>query len=77
MEWWAILLILFCALMFLLIIGMPIAFSFLTVNVVGAYVYWNGSVGWSQLVLSVLDSINHFTILPVPLFILMGEIMFR
>jgi tripartite ATP-independent transporter DctM subunit len=77
MEWWAILLILFCALMFLLIIGMPIAFSFLTINVVGAYVYWNGSVGWSQLVLSLLDSINHFTILPVPLFILMGEIMFR
>ncbi|MBO33690.1 MAG: C4-dicarboxylate ABC transporter permease [Rhodospirillaceae bacterium] len=77
MEWWHVLLILFASLMFLLVIGTPVAFAFLAINVVGAFVFWNGALGWNQLILSVLDSINHFTILPVPLFILMGEIMFR
>jgi tripartite ATP-independent transporter DctM subunit len=77
MEWWHLLLLIFAALMVLMAIGMPVAFAFLTINVVGAYVFWNGTAGLNQLVLSVMESVIHFTILPVPLFVLMGEIMFR
>ena len=76
-EWWVVLLVIFGALIVLLAIGVPVAFAFLTINVVGVYIFWNGFVGFNQLVLSVSASVTHFAILPVPLFILMGEVMFR
>lgn len=76
MEWWTILsIILFCFL-FLLIIGFPVAFSFLIINIVGVYVFWGGEAGFDQLIRSIYRSIATFSLLPVPLFILMGEIMF-
>ena len=77
MEWWLVLLVIFSALVVLLIIGVPVAFAFLAINVVGVFVFWNGFAGFNQLVLSVSASVTHFAILPVPLFILMGEVMFR
>ncbi len=77
MDWATTLLIIFGALLVLMAIGIPIAFAFLAVNVVGAYFFWNGSAGLSQLVLSIYDSVTSFALLPVPLFVLMGELMFR
>jgi tripartite ATP-independent transporter DctM subunit len=77
MEWWIILGLIFCALMFLFLIGVPVAFSFLFINVIGVYLLWGGEGGINQLVLSVYRSVSTFSLLPVPLFILMGEVMFR
>ncbi len=77
MGWATTLLVIFGALLVLMAIGVPIAFSFLAVNVVGAYFYWNGTAGLGQLVMSVYDSVTSFALLPVPLFVLMGELMFR
>jgi len=77
MDWATTLLIIFGALLVLMAIGVPIAFAFLAVNVVGAYFFWNGSAGLGQLVLSIYDSVTSFALLPVPLFVLMGELMFR
>ncbi len=76
-EWWLVLLVIFVALIVLLAIGVPVAFAFLTINVVGVYIFWNGTAGFHQLVLSISASVTHFAILPVPLFILMGEVLFR
>ncbi|MCF8060958.1 MAG: TRAP transporter large permease subunit [Deltaproteobacteria bacterium] len=77
MEWYWILGLIFCALMGLFLIGVPVAFAFLFVNIVGVYLLWGGEAGLSQLVLSVYRSVSTFSLLPVPLFILMGEVMFR
>ncbi|MGD8386682.1 MAG: TRAP transporter large permease subunit [Desulfobacteraceae bacterium] len=77
MEWWMILGLIFCALMFLFIIGVPVAFAFLFINILGVYLLWGGESGLNQLVLSIYRSVSTFSLLPVPLFILMGEIMFR
>jgi tripartite ATP-independent transporter DctM subunit len=57
-------------------IGLPVAFSFLVINIAGVYIFWNGIAGFSQLILSIYDSVTSFSLLPVPLFVLMGEIMF-
>jgi tripartite ATP-independent transporter DctM subunit len=57
--------------------GLPIAFCFMLINVIGVFILWNGEPGLMQLVRSMRDSITHFTLLPVPLFILMGEVMFQ
>jgi len=76
-EWWLILLIIFSALVILFALGVPVAFAFLFVNVIAVYVFWGGGAGLSQLILSIYESVTIFALLPVPLFVLMGEVMFR
>jgi len=57
--------------------GLPIAFTFLAINIVGVYVYWGGSSGLQQLILSIFESVTFFALLPIPLFLLMGEVLFH
>jgi tripartite ATP-independent transporter DctM subunit len=61
--------------MLLLAIGMPVAFSFLLVNVVGAYFFWGGIAGFNQLAVSIVSAVTKFALIPAPLFILMGELL--
>jgi tripartite ATP-independent transporter DctM subunit len=77
MEWWFVLPIIVFSLLFLFAIGVPVAFSFLFVNMVSAYFLWGGQKGLDQIILSIYGSVLNFTMLPIPLFILMGEVMFR
>jgi len=77
MDWLIVLSIIFCSMIFLLMIGLPVAFAFLTVNVVGVFLLWNDVAGLTQLVLNIFSSVSKFSLLPIPMFILMGEIMFR
>lgn len=77
MEWYWLLAMIFGAFLVLMALGLPIAFAFMAINVVCALIFWNGAAGLDQLVLSISDSVTHFTIVSVPLFVLMGEVMFR
>ena len=77
MEWYWILGMIFGAFLVLMALGLPIAFAFLAINAVCAFIFWNGTAGLNQLVLSIGDSVAHFTIVCVPMFVLMGEVMFR
>jgi tripartite ATP-independent transporter DctM subunit len=76
-EWWLILLIIFGSLLILMLTGLPVAFSFMAINLVGVFLLWNGLAGLHQLILSVFESVTFFALLPVPLFILMGEVLFQ
>jgi len=77
MEWWVAFTLIVGALCVLMTIGMPIAFAFLAVNIAGAYIFWGGVAGINQMILAVMDSVASFSIMPVPLFLLMGELLFR
>ncbi|MCK4721649.1 MAG: TRAP transporter large permease subunit, partial [Dehalococcoidia bacterium] len=77
MEWQIALLLFFGSLIFLLALGMPVAFSFLLVNIVFMFLFWGGQAGLEQLIESLFVSVASFTLLPIPLFIIMGEVMFR
>lgn len=77
MEWWLILFVVFSSLIVLLGTRLPIAFCFLTFNVVAAYFLWGGKIGLYGMVLSIFSSVTVFSLLPVPLFILMGEVLFH
>jgi tripartite ATP-independent transporter DctM subunit len=77
MDWWITLIFIFSALMLLFLIGVPVAFAFLFINLIGVYIFWGGEAGLNQLIMSIYRSVATFSLLPVPLFILMGEIMFR
>src|SRR4030042_1607816 len=76
MEWWLMFILILSLLIFLFFLSVPVAFCFLFVNVLFAYLFWGGEMGLTQLVLSIARSISSFSLLPVPLFLLMGEVMF-
>ena len=77
MDWQWTLIIFFGGFLVLMALGMPIAFAFLAINTVAGYVFWNGAAGLTQLAHSVGSSVTHFSIVSVPLFVIMGEVMFR
>ena len=76
MEWWAVLTFFIVGLIILLLSGFPIAFSFLMMDFLGIVIFM-GPVGLKQVTLHIFASIATFTLAPVPLFILMGELMFH
>ena len=77
MEWWLIVSLLFGGMVFLLLTNLPIAFAFLVVNMVAAYFFLGGMPGLVGVVTGAFTSITTFTLLPVPFFILMGELIFH
>jgi len=77
MEWWAYMAFFFGGLGVLLLMGLPVAFAFTLINIIGVYLFWGGDIGLSQLVLSIDSSISTFVLVPVPMFILMGTVMFH
>ncbi|MBW2609775.1 MAG: TRAP transporter large permease subunit [Deltaproteobacteria bacterium] len=76
MEWWIQLVAILGSLILLMISGLPVAFCFMLVNFLWAFFLWGGFSGLEQLIISMFGSVSTFTLLPVPLFILMGEVMF-
>ena len=77
MDWYYILLILIGGLVFFMLLGLPVVFAFFTVNLIGAFFFMGGLEGIIQLVKNAVYSVQSFTLLPIPLFISMGEIMFH
>ncbi|MFZ2388699.1 MAG: TRAP transporter large permease subunit, partial [Polaromonas sp.] len=61
----------------LLFIGMPVALTFIAINIVGAWLYMGGEPGLVQLARSSVSSVTAFSLTPIPLFVLMGEILFH
>jgi tripartite ATP-independent transporter DctM subunit len=77
MEWWLVFLLLLGGLILLLSIGLPVAFSFILIDILGGYFFIGGIEGLKQLTLSIYSSLASFSLAPIPLFVLMGEIFFR
>jgi len=61
----------------LLFVGLPVGFSFLAINLVGALLFLGGEAGLTQLVRNSVGSVASFSLTPIPLFILMGEVLFH
>ena len=76
MEWWLVLTCFLGGLIFLLLMGFPIAFAFLLMDLLGTY-WFMGSYGIKQITLQIYSSLASFTLTPIPMFILMGELMFH
>ena len=77
MEWYLVLVALIGGFLLLMVSGLPVAFSFMFVNIVGAFILWGGPMGLGELVHRSRDSVSMFALLPLPLFILLGEVLFR
>jgi len=77
MEWWVALSLMLGTMVVLMVSGIPVAVAFLLVDLVGAMLFLGGEPGITQLVLNMAESLSSFSLLPVPLFVLMGEVMFH
>ncbi len=77
MEWWEFIIIFFATFLVLLSIGLPVAFAFILVNLVFVMILMGVNAGPHQMIMNMFDSLSIFTIAPVPLFILLGEILFH
>jgi tripartite ATP-independent transporter DctM subunit len=77
MSWQMASLLLLGGSMLLLFIGLPVAFSFIAINVVGALIFLGGDAGLNQMVRNSAVAVLNFSLTPIPLFVLMGEVLFH
>lgn len=84
MEWFEALFFLLGMILFFMVLGVPVALAFLAANVIGAAYFMGGrgdifdqmSRGIGQLANNAIPTITSFNLMPVPMFLLMGEIFF-
>lgn len=77
MEWYVAGALMLGIVITLMALSIPVAFSFFTVSAIGMLVFIGGSVGIEQLTANFTVSVTQFVFVPVPLFILMGELFFH
>ena len=77
MDWGTSLALLVGLLFAMMALGLPIAFAFFTVNIVGAMVFLGGAAGIEQAVRNAVSAVAQFSLVPIPLFVLMGELLFQ
>jgi tripartite ATP-independent transporter DctM subunit len=77
MEWYWALSMLLGGVVLLMLAGVPVAFAFFAVNLVGTFLFMRGEIGLSLMPIEYVFAISRYSLIPVALFILMGEILFQ
>jgi tripartite ATP-independent transporter DctM subunit len=77
MPWYETMLVLIGGIVALMMMGFPVPFAFLGVNCVAAYFLMGGAGGIIQVLANATVSISTFTLIAIPMFLLMGELFFR
>ncbi|MBI4284987.1 MAG: TRAP transporter large permease subunit [Chloroflexi bacterium] len=77
MEWWLTLIIIGGLLMAFFFSGMPVAFAFMALNLLGFYIWADGFDSWRLLVINAFSQTAEFGWTAVPAFVLMGEVLFH
>lgn len=77
MNWTESLGLLLGGIMFMLFLGLPVAIAFLTLNVLGSLLFMGGVAGVDQLARNTMVAVSSFSLTPIPLFVLMGEVLFQ
>ena len=77
MEWFEALALLIGSIMLLMALGMPVALAFLAANIIGAWIFMGGERGVVALLNNGWGALTKYALVPIPLFLLMGEIFFH
>lgn len=77
MEWYQAALLLAGGLVLLMFIGVPVAMALFSVNLVGVIYFMGGIAGIEQLLSNAAVSVTNFSLAPIPLFLIMGELLFH
>ena len=76
MEWYLSLILLLGTVCVGMFLGLPVAFAFFAANVLGTFLFINGDIGLVFMPMEFHNAIK-FTLTPIPLFLLMGEILLQ
>jgi tripartite ATP-independent transporter DctM subunit len=76
MEWYYAAALLLGLAVGLMLAGLPIAIAFIGANIVAAYIFMGGERGIAQLVNSGFGTLTNFALVPIPMFLLMGDLLF-
>lgn len=77
MDWVLNIALLLGAVISLMLLGLPVALTFLAANIMGAYLFMGGVSGIDQLARNSVASVITFSLTPIPMFVLMGEVLFQ
>ena len=77
MNWVAVLSLMFASKVGLLLTALPVAFVFFIINIAGSYLIFGGFPGLEQMVRNEQLSVAQFSLVPIPFFVLMGEVLFH
>jgi tripartite ATP-independent transporter DctM subunit len=76
MEWYLVLVLIFAALLVLFATGLPIFVCFLVINL-GAIVWIIGTSGVGLFINSMTETVTSESLVAIPMFVLLGELLFR
>jgi tripartite ATP-independent transporter DctM subunit len=77
MEWYWVAAILFGLSVGLMMLGIPVAIAFFASNVVAAWLFMGGAPGIMQVINNGFGAMTAFPLVPIPMFLLMGELFFH
>jgi tripartite ATP-independent transporter DctM subunit len=77
MPWYEAFALMIGAVLVLMMMGLPVALAFIAANIVGAVAFLGGERGIAQLINNSSSALTSFALVPVPLFLLMGELFFH
>jgi tripartite ATP-independent transporter DctM subunit len=77
MGWVEASFLLFGGLVVIMAVGLPVAFAFLAIDIIGAWIYLGGEAGLIQFSRNAVQSVTSFALTPIPFFVLMGEVLFQ
>jgi tripartite ATP-independent transporter DctM subunit len=76
-SWQVLLVALLGSVLLLMTFGLPVVFAFLAVDIIGAWLVLGGHAGMELLVRNALDGVTSYTLVSIPLFVFMGEMLFQ
>jgi tripartite ATP-independent transporter DctM subunit len=76
-EWYLAFLIMMILLLAFFLSGLPVAFAFIALNFAAIYFWMGGTTGFILVVGSAFQMLNTFILTPIPLFVIMGTIIFH
>ena len=77
MNWTESLVLLMGGITVLLLMGLPVAIAFLSLNLLGALLFMGGVAGIEQVARNTTVAVASFSLTPIPLFVFMGEVLFQ
>ena len=77
MAWYWVATLLFGTALGLMVLGVPVAIGFFATNVLAAMLFMGGAGGIQQLINNGFGSMTNFALVPIPMFLLMGELFYH
>jgi TRAP-type C4-dicarboxylate transport system permease large subunit len=77
MEWYWAAALLFGLSVLLMMFGVPVALAFFGTNIVAALLFMGGERGIWQIVNNGFGAMTSFALVPIPMFLLMGELFYH